>query len=584
MLLQSADMTITNGTGTDLTVNGTWKRAGGIVNIDPNANIAVNSGGMYSHELSFASVPLASWATNSTCRIAVTGNSYPGDMDQMFGNVLFESSIIGTMSMTNDLTCTGNLTINNSSGALRLSSGMASRGINVGGNFLMQSGIFRAKGSGAGSAAIAVSGNFSQSGGTFALRSGTGGSSVMNVQGNFSQTGGTFNMTSVADPSTLNVQGDFSVTGGIFRESASGPGYGEVNFTKNGTQQFTSGGIIQNDIRFKVNALSTLHIPLGQTVGGDGSFTNNGTVTGRGTIAVNSTNNSNIIPGSSIGTLTINGSLSLNSSSEIIMEIQGGPPVSDLLDVSGALNLSGTLTVNLIGMGSIMPMDSFTLFKCGTCVGTFSTINLPGGPSLWSVHYGATNFRIQYIGMTPLPIELLYFDAKPEGRTVLITWGTATEYNNDYMAVERSANGRNWQEIGRVSGAGTTTTPQHYRLVDEKPLQGINYYRLKQVDFDGNFEYHKVVALSFEHTSHSSRETPPKVFPNPVLSQLTMVLDSSAPLDRMIWLYSLQGQLVHTWLLPAGMTQHNVNMAELPSGMYMLRVEGLGKAVLVKKE
>ncbi len=289
------------------------------------------------------------------------------------------------------------------------------------------------------------------------------------------------------------------------------------------------------------------------------------------------------MPGNSIGTLSITGSLTLDPASEIIMEIQGGPPVSDLLSVSGALNFAGTLTVTQIGMGSIMPMDSFTLFTYGTRTGTFSTINLPGGPSVWTVSYNPTNFRIIYTGATPMPIELLYFDAKAEGRTALITWGTATEYNNDYMAVERSADGRQWQEIGRVSGAGTTTTPQHYRVVDEKPLLGNNYYRLRQVDFDGTFEYHKVVALYFDDIS-PRKEIPPRLFPNPVRDQLTVVFDSGAPLDRRIWLYNLQGHQVQTWLLPAGMTQTNINLGMLPSGMYALRVEGQHKAVFVKKE
>lgn len=582
-LLQSANLTIANGSGTDLSVSGTWSRVGGSVTINTGANIAINNGGVYSHESSAVPVPLASWATNSTCRIAIMGGtSYPGGMNQIFGNVLFESNFSGTVNMTTSLDCNGNLTINNSAGGLRLSNAAATRTITVAGNFVMQNGVFTAKGGGLGSAAIFVAGNFIQSGGNFAIRTGAGGPSVMTVQGNFTQSGGTFNMSSSPVVGILNVQGNFSVTGGNFTES--GAGYGEVNFTNNGgIQVFNSGGNILNDIRFTVNSLSTLHIPSGHTVGGSGIFTNNGTVTGTGTIGVNTTNVGKIIPGNSIGTLTITGSLSLDPSSEIIMEIQGGPPISDLLNVTGALNFAGKLTVNLIGMGSVMPMDLFTLFNCGTCAGTFSMINLPGMPSEWEVQYNATNFRIKYIGTTPFPIELLYFDAKADGRTALITWGTATEYNNDYMAVERSADGRAWQEIGRVSGAGTTTIPQHYRLVDEKPLPGNNYYRLRQVDFDGAFEYHKVVALYFDDIP-SVKETPPRLFPNPVRDQLTVMLDSSAPLDRMIWLYDLQGHQVRTWLLPAGIVQTNINLTELPSAMYVLRVEGQSKAVVLKKE
>ncbi len=95
----------------------------------------------------------------------------------------------------------------------------------------------------------------------------------------------------------------------------------------------------------------------------------------------------------------------------------------------------------------------------------------------------------------PLPIALLDFSARLQGGQVKVEWQTATELNNDYMAVERSTDGRAFFEIGRVRGAGTTQSPQSYTLTDASPLPGYNYYRLRQVDYDGAAAYHGPVSV-----------------------------------------------------------------------------------------
>jgi len=112
-------------------------------------------------------------------------------------------------------------------------------------------------------------------------------------------------------------------------------------------------------------------------------------------------------------------------------------------------------------------------------------------------------------GTCTLPIELLHFQASKNATQVHLKWSTATETNNDYMAVERSADGVHFIEIGRRKGQGTTAETQYYTLVDEHPLQGNNYYRLRQVDFDQTTDHSKVIALHFERGQVLS------LFPNP---------------------------------------------------------------------
>ena len=88
---------------------------------------------------------------------------------------------------------------------------------------------------------------------------------------------------------------------------------------------------------------------------------------------------------------------------------------------------------------------------------------------------------------TPLlPVELVHFDARVDHGKVLLTWSTASEKNSMVFVVERSADGRQFQSIGEVEAAGVSTTLRHYQFVDAHPLEGLAYYRLRQVDYDGS--------------------------------------------------------------------------------------------------
>ncbi|MCO6500759.1 MAG: T9SS type A sorting domain-containing protein [Vicingus serpentipes] len=98
-------------------------------------------------------------------------------------------------------------------------------------------------------------------------------------------------------------------------------------------------------------------------------------------------------------------------------------------------------------------------------------------------------------GSASLPIELLYFNAIMDGKVVKLNWTTTAEINNDYFTIQRTQDGFIYTEIGTIAGAGNSNTILNYREVDQYPLSGISYYRLKQTDFDGNYTYSKLVAV-----------------------------------------------------------------------------------------
>jgi hypothetical protein len=125
----------------------------------------------------------------------------------------------------------------------------------------------------------------------------------------------------------------------------------------------------------------------------------------------------------------------------------------------------------------------------------------------------------------PLPVELLTFMATDQLKSVKLDWTTASETDNDYFSVERSLDGEFWSEIGQVKGSGTTTSVTAYTFTDHHPVVGYQYYRLRQVDFDGEFEYSKVILVLRNGDSSFTLE----VYPVPLTSEeLFLATDGDA--------------------------------------------------------
>jgi hypothetical protein len=106
------------------------------------------------------------------------------------------------------------------------------------------------------------------------------------------------------------------------------------------------------------------------------------------------------------------------------------------------------------------------------------------------------NFLLEEIDpCDALPITLISFNGKEDKGKVRLNWQTASEINNDYFIIDKSANGIYWSELRRVSGAGNSTSTLTYEEYDIAPNPGVNYYRLTQVDFDGASETFNVIAV-----------------------------------------------------------------------------------------
>jgi hypothetical protein len=126
----------------------------------------------------------------------------------------------------------------------------------------------------------------------------------------------------------------------------------------------------------------------------------------------------------------------------------------------------------------------------------------------------------------PLPVELTDFFATATHQGIVLNWTTASEINNNYFIVQRSAEGTAWHDIKKVNGAGNSNINTNYSVTDAEPLLGINYYRLKQTDFDGSFALSKTIAVYFGKTDAGVSVS---TFPNPFSDKLTFTLQGSQP-------------------------------------------------------
>ena len=166
---------------------------------------------------------------------------------------------------------------------------------------------------------------------------------------------------------------------------------------------------------------------------------------------------------------------------------------------------------------------------------------------------------------TPLPVTFISFKAEINGDVVLVKWATASEENNAGFEVERSADGKTFEKIGQVTGKGTSSQTNVYSFTDKYPLPNVSYYRLRQIDENGDFSFSSVSAVRF--TSAAATLTA-SVYPNPAKDWVTIQLNEKS--EATISVINVNGQIV----LSQKSTQEMVklNLGNLPAGTYVVQV------------
>lgn len=204
-----------------------------------------------------------------------------------------------------------------------------------------------------------------------------------------------------------------------------------------------------------------------------------------------------------------------------------------------------------------------------TIIPDFSTPRTAGSTNYWD-----------YIRFTPqvVPVELTSFTGAYVGNNVELKWSTATELNNRGFEIQRSANGSQFATVAFVEGYGTTTETKNYSFTDKNIESRVNYaYRLKQIDFDGTFDFSSVVNVGFTLPLEFVLE---QNYPNPFNPSTTIAYSVPVKSEVTLEVYNLIGQKIMTLVqgqVDAGKHSAQLNASSMSSGMYFFKLTAVGE-------
>ena len=271
----------------------------------------------------------------------------------------------------------------------------------------------------------------------------------------------------------------------------------------------------------------------------------------------------------------------------------------------GGFQIAAVAPGSNTSIGTFAPAGSNTYVQNTNRLVQTSPISMSGGTAIWSFQWTAPttsppasvefyytgnaadgngsrdsgtggNDHGSYAGSTAplvLPVTFRSFLATPEGEQIALNWSTSAELNNDRFLIERSTDANIWAEIGKVLGSGTTDTEQAYRFVDtDRPDSETIYYRLKQVDFDGQYSYSRTVSVTA-----SPVVDVPVVYPNPAVVGSTLTVRNTA--SGTLRLYDAAGRLQLSRPVREGTDRIDLDLAP---GLYYLQVGNHTERLIVQ--
>ena len=367
-----------------------------------------------------------------------------------------------------------------------------------------------------------------------------------------------FNLAGSQDETFIN-NGTLTISGAI------------LGFDGKDTDWYTT----NNNIMI-ISACDTL-VDDGTNIYNYGTFQGDGLVENGNYYDIQFLPGSTLVPGTSAGELFFTEILdlsgvnldieinALNSYDQIVVDT-GIQSNADVTITNAILNLSGSYIP--------APGDEFMFLEKkspGAIVGTFngipnnSTIFF-NGVELTIAYDGGDGNDITFTNLAPLPVELIDFNAKAAEKEVKLDWTTATEINNDYFTVERSLDGRTFEKIATIAGQGNTSEISRYFHADKNPATGINYYRLKQTDFDGQFAYSDIKTVEFKAKNHI------EVYPTLVQNNITIETNDESSISTSVEVRDLTGRIIKSLRLADQSSKHEIMLNELVPGNYFITI------------
>ncbi|MEO8398838.1 MAG: T9SS type A sorting domain-containing protein, partial [Ignavibacteriaceae bacterium] len=269
--------------------------------------------------------------------------------------------------------------------------------------------------------------------------------------------------------------------------------------------------------------------------------------------------------------------------SVLISGIQNGPDGFALsyggnLITGQFLTYEGTITA-LNGPANGITSTDVGVEESSTTSGT-SSLGLTGTGTQYS-DFTWTTFLVATPGQQnltqALPVELTSFSVSNLGDGIKLKWTTATEVNNYGFDIERKTYKQKWQKIGFVNGSGNSYSNKAYSFLDKTNTTQKYQYRLKQIDFSGNFEYSKIIEVDFPSSPKDYELS--QNYPNPFNPSTTIKFSLPEDGNVKLIIYNLLGQKIKTLIdgfTEAGIHTINFNGEGLQSGLYFYKIETQG--------
>jgi hypothetical protein len=266
--------------------------------------------------------------------------------------------------------------------------------------------------------------------------------------------------------------------------------------------------------------------------------------------------------------------------------VANGQPFDGMIDEVRIWNTARTQTEIQNNMNSeIAPSTSglalYYTFNQGIAAGTNTglttvidqTGNNNGTLTNFSLSGSTSNFLTQNTSLSVLPLKWLSFTAQKHNETVLLQWRTTEETGTKNFLVEHSAGGVNWQPLSSLESAGNSDTIRSYSYTHNEPAVGINYYRIRQIDIDGNYTYSEIRTITVSNKGRSF-----KVPGNPLVSG-ELHVQISKP-NQQLKLFTSDGRLI--WAKQFAVGAHSIDVSQLCKGIYLLQSNNYSEKILLQ--
>jgi Secretion system C-terminal sorting domain len=274
------------------------------------------------------------------------------------------------------------------------------------------------------------------------------------------------------------------------------------------------------------------------------------------------------------GILSVTGNFTMLSTATFetqLKDLTGPGTGHDKLAATGNITLAGTLNIILNGYTPTTSGQFEIISFGGTRTGTFTTINWPAAmvSQGWAIDYGtlAPGKITIYGPASALPVELTKFTVEQKEKDHEIYWETASETNNAYFILEHRIGNGPFEQLHRINSTGDSKTLKRYSFIHANPAVGMHYYRLRQVDLDQKEFFSQIISLRSGDVKSAVN-----FYPNPTSTGLIFF-------DQEVTKVAIVDQLGKV-VVEKEVNGRQLNIAELPAGIYMLKIDEYG----VKKQ